>query len=277
MLTLLLALLMPAPPTGVEVVRRYHGVNASQGVAVDERSFYGVSNSAIDRFDKRTGARIAQWKGDPARYPHLNACVVITRELVCAGSNYPSLPMRSRVEVFDPDTLTPKRTITLDKAPGSITWIDRHDGHWWAGFANYDGRGGQPGRDHSFTALVEYDDAWRPVAQWSFPKSVLDRMAPYSTSGGGFGDDGLIYATGHDLPEIYGLRAPKGGGQLELVATLPMAVNGQAVAWDHGQDRVLYGISRATGDVVVMRVAQITTSNAPIIPAKAGSPVKSIP
>lgn len=248
---------LAAPAREPDVLRRYEGVHATQGVAVGERVFYGVSNSAIGKFDKETGARLAEWQGDPARYPHLNACLAAGRALVCANSNYPRLPMKSSVEVFDAETLAPRRSIPLDAAPGSLTWVDRHDGRWWAAFANYDGLGGQPGRGHRFTALVEYDDAWRPVARWRFPKAVLDRMAPNSTSGGAFGDDGLLYVTGHDRPELYGLRVPPGGGELDHVATLPIAVDGQAIAWDPARARVLYGISRSTGEVVAMRIPPV--------------------
>lgn len=243
-----------AKPSAAKVLRRYPNTHASQGVAVDARSIYAVSNSTIVKFDKRTGAKLAEWSGDPKRYPHVNSCAVIAADLVCASSNYPETPMRSSVEVFDPKTMRPVRSIALEAAPGSVTWIDRHDGRWWAAFANYDGRGGEPGRDHSFTALVSYDDGWKALDHWRFPAAVLERLAPRSTSGGGFGEDGLLYATGHDRPELYALRVPRGGGELALVTTLPIAVDGQAIAWDHGQGRHLYGIGRATGEVVAMQI-----------------------
>ena len=30
--------------------------------------------------------------------------------------------------------------------PAALTGLDRHDGSWWACFANYDAKGGEPGR-----------------------------------------------------------------------------------------------------------------------------------
>ncbi len=57
-------------------------------------------------------------RADPARFPHLNACLVTGGELVCAGSNYPSVPQTSAVEVFDPVKMTHKRTIPLGPGIG---------------------------------------------------------------------------------------------------------------------------------------------------------------
>jgi hypothetical protein len=179
---------------------------------------------------------------------------VLGRELVCAGSNYPQTPMQSRVEVFDPVRMRHVRTIPLADAPGSVTWVDRRGGRWWAAFANYDGRGGEPGRDHTATALLAFDDRWRAVARWRFPPSVLARFAPRSTSGGGWGRDGLLYVTGHDRPELYALQVPPGGGVLKHLATIPVGVEGQSVVWDPTSKRRLYGIRRRTGEVVAMEI-----------------------
>lgn len=234
------------------VLRRYDA-HASQGVAVDARHIYAVSNSRVVKLDKRTGREVGRWTGDPVRFPHINSCAVIARELVCASSNYPATPMASTVEVIDPATMRLKRSIPLPDAAGSITWVDRRAGRWWVGFANYDGRGGEAGHDHTATALVAYDDAWRPRASWRYPPTVLARFAPHSTSGGGWGPDGRLHVTGHDRPELYALRVPEGGGVLEHVGTSALAVEGQAVAWDWTAPGVLYGVSRRTGEVVAMR------------------------
>ena len=240
-----------APPS--EMLRRYPAPEARQGVAVDANHFYAVDDSRIAKYDKATGRKVAEWTGDPAKFPHLNSCEVIGAELVCASSNYPQLPMSSSVEVFDPIRMVHLRSVALGQQPGSLTWVDRKDGFWWAVFANYDGRGGEPGRDHSQTILVQFDDAWRRRASWRFPQSVLNRFAPRSSSGGGWGDDGLLYVTGHDQPELYALRVSADSPTLEHVATIPIQVEGQAVAWDRSRPHVLFGISRARREVVAMR------------------------
>ncbi len=237
------------------VLRTWIAPEADQGVAADATSFYAIDNSRIARYDRATGQRTGLWKGDPDRFPHLNSCILRARELVCAGSNYPKTPMESRVEVFDPVAMRHLRTIDLGRQGGSLTWADWKDGAWWAGFANYDGRGGEAGRDHTATKVVKFDGRWRPLATWTFPPEVLARMKPYSASGGAWGPNGRLYVTGHDRSEVYVLDAPAGGGVLTLVATLPTAMGGQAIAFD--PTGALFGIRRASGEVVEMRLPPV--------------------
>ena len=257
-LALLAALLagpaLAQPTLNAELVRRYDAAEANQGVAVDATSLYAIGNSEIGRYDRKTGARTGGWSGDPKIYPHLNSCAPVGPELVCASSNYPATPMASTVEVFDRAKLTHLRSIPLGHQAGSLTWMLRKDGAWWGGFANYDGRGGEPGRDHAATALVKFDDAWKVQGQWSFPASVLDRFAPRSASGGVWGEDGLLYVSGHDLPEIYVLRLPKSGSVLEHVATIASPIEGQAIALDPTDRRQMFGISRKLHQVVAVRL-----------------------
>lgn len=237
-----------------QTLSRLPAPEANQGVAVDRAYVYAIGNSEIGKYDRATGQRVAQWAGDPATFPHLNSCAVIGVELVCASSNYPATPMSSTVEVFDPVTMVHLRSTPLGRQPGSLTWIDRKDGAWWACFANYDERGGEPGRDHRFTTLLRFDDRWRVTGAWMFPKSVLARFKPRSSSGGAWGADGRLYVTGHDQPEVYVLDIPRIGNELKHVATIEVAVEGQAIAFDRTRPGVLYGISRAKREVVEMRL-----------------------
>ncbi|MDB5453084.1 MAG: hypothetical protein JWO33_1662 [Caulobacteraceae bacterium] len=257
LLAVALGLAAPAtagPAPSAELIRRYPAPEAHQGVAVDARSFYAVANSAIVRYDKKTGKKQAQWAGDPKRFRHLNSCAVIGPELVCANSNFPQAPMRSSVEMFEPTRLVHLRSIPLGEQPGSLTWVDRHDGAWWAGFANYDGHGGVPGRDHRATRLVRFDDRWRPVQSWTFPDSVLERMKPSSASGGAWGADGRLYVTGHDRPELYVLAVPPAGGVLVLQGTIALPFGGQAFAFDRSAPGVLFGVSRQDQAVLSVRL-----------------------
>lgn len=257
-LAIFLAVLMAgAAEAAPDEVARFVAPEARQGAVADARHIYAIDNSVIAKYDKATHARLAEWKGDPAKFAHMNACAAIGPDLVCALSNYPQTPMTSSVEVFDAAALTHKRSIPLPGAPGSVTWIDRHDGAWWAGFANYDGWGGEPGKDHTATAVVRFDDAWKPVRTWRFPAEVLARFAPYSNSGGGFGADGLLYASGHDRPEIYALRVDPASPVMSLVATLPAPVEGQAIAWDPAQPRTMWGVSRKNREVVAFRLPPV--------------------
>jgi hypothetical protein len=247
----------PHPPIAfagqAETVRRYDA-NASQGVAVSATDVYAVSNFALTRFDKATGEKKAEWVGERSRYPHINSCTLIEAELVCASSNYPASPHVSTVEIFDPVDLHHVRSIALGLGTGSITWVEKHEGSWWAMFANYDGRGGEAPRDHRHTTLVRFDDQWRRMEAWALPTSILDRIAPMSISGGGWGPDGRLYLSGHDLPELYVVAIPDGGGVLEHVETYGMEAEGQAIDWDESTPGMLYGITRSTREILAMRV-----------------------
>src|SRR3546814_20263182 len=53
-----------------------------------------------------------------------------------------------------------------------------------------------------------------------------------------------MYASGHDRPEVYALRLPKAGATLELVATLHVPTEGQAIDWDPAEPRLLWSIDR---------------------------------
>lgn len=77
---------------GAETVRRLPASEARQSVAVGKADLYAVANYRIARYDKRTGERRASWRGDKARFPHINSCAVIERDLVCAGSSFPQVP-----------------------------------------------------------------------------------------------------------------------------------------------------------------------------------------
>lgn len=243
----------PAPARQAQTVRRYAS-NARQGVAVGPSDVYAVSNWELVRYDKTTGEKRAEWTGDKARFPHINSCALIARDLVCASSNFPATPQVSTVELFDPRTLAHRRSISLGLGTGSVTWIDRHAGAWWAMFANYDGKGGEAPRDHRHTTLVRFDDQWRRLEAWALPPTVLARIAPMSVSGGGWGPDGRLYLSGHDHTELYVMQLPAGGGVLDHLDTLAMQAEGQAIDWDESQPGILYGITRRTREILAMKV-----------------------
>jgi hypothetical protein len=248
-------LMIPPVATGrsAETVRRYPST-ATQGATVGPNDVYAVRNFEIIRFDKKTGEERARWIGDKARFPHINSCALIAKELVCGSSNFPASPHISSVEFFDPMTLAHRRSVALGMGTGSLTWIDRHDGAWWGLFANYNESGKEAPRDQTWTTLVKFDDQWRRTEAWGLPKTVLERLAPMSASGGGWGPDGRLYLSGHDRPELYALVIPPGGGVLDHVETIGMEAEGQAIDWDESQPGMLYGITRRTREILAMKV-----------------------
>lgn len=238
---------------GFEIVRRLPAAEARQGVAVDAQHIYAIGNHAIGKYDKNSGTRLAGWQERAdGRIVHLNSGVVRKRKLHCAHSNYPSVPMVSSIEIFATESLEHIASHDLGTFEGSATWVDRHADSWWVAFANYAGKGGQPGRGPEATSLMRFDDAWNTLARYSFPPPVVTRFGTRSNSGGAWGSDGLLYATGHDAAEIYVLRLPRAGTVLELVEIVPAAIEGQGIAWDPGARDMLWGILKSAREVVAL-------------------------
>ncbi len=232
-------------------VRRIPAAEARQGVASDGTYIYAVDDSRIGKYRIADGVRVAQWTGDPALFPHLNSCSIERRELVCASSNYPALPQTGSVEYFDAATLRHLRSRKLGETDGSLTALDFHNGSWWAVFAQYDGKGGAPGKDHRSTRVVRYDRAFRPRAQWLLPPQLLERIRPYSISGASWGPGGRLALSGHDRPEIYLVSLPANEPLLRLERVRPVATRGQAIAYDPKRRHGLWSISRSEKTAVL--------------------------
>ena len=226
------------------VTLRIPADEARQGAASNGRYVYAIDNSRIGKYRISDGRRVAQWSGDPVRFPHLNSCSASRRKLVCALSNYPAVPHANSVETFDARTLRHLGSRPLGFADGSLTTIERFGGEWWAVFAHYDGKGGVPGKDAAHSQLVRLDEDFKVTARWSFPNEVVARMRPYSISGASWSPGGQLALSGHSLPEIYIVSLPQAGNELELRATVPVASEGQAIDWDPKRPFALWTISR---------------------------------
>ena len=252
-----------AEEDGLTRVQRYPAASARQGVAVDAEYFYAIGNHWIEKYERSSGRKVAEWKGGAGgAIVHLNSGVFVDGELWCAHSNYPGIPMTSSLERFDPETLEHTGSHSLGIQQGSATWVDRHDGAWWVAFAHYGalGGGGKPGgeagKGPEWTSLVRFDDAWRRTAGWVFPLDLVRKFAPSSNSGGLFAHDGTIWVTGHDAAEIYVLRLPEAGSVLEWIATRAAPIAGQGIARDPVEERALWGIVKKSREVVHMRLPE---------------------
>ena len=247
---------------------RFHVAEARQGVAVDERYFYAIDNKRIAKYPKNGGALIAIWNatdGDGIR--HLNSCYEQEKLLICSHSNYSLLPVLSSLETYNTEDMSHVASHSLGffgSQYGSLTWAQPYQGYWWAGFANYDEKGTEAGRNHTYTAIVKMDDEGRPVQSWAFPANVLAKFAPKSSSGGGWGPDDLLYVTGHDAKELYVLRLPQMGSTLEYITTISVPFEGQAWAWDKStKKRIIYGITRNSNEVIATEIPSIPTELLP--------------
>lgn len=244
-------------PPAAPVAYRIEAAEARQGVASDGIHVYAIDNNTIAKYRIADGTKLAEWHGEPDLFPHINSCTVAGRDLVCAASNHPGVPQLSAIEFFDVETLEHTRSVSLGMGPGSLTVIDRHDGHWWAVFANYDGNGGDPARNHRYTLLARLDEDFRIARGWAFPDEVLACFAPKSASGASWGADGRLYASGHDRPEIYVLELPEAGSVLRHAGTVPVGSRGQAIDFDPADPGLLWSIDRKTRTILGSRLGSV--------------------
>ena len=233
-------------------LKRLKAEEAHQGVAVDAEHFYAITNAAIGKYRKGSGERAAGWKDDTGRIKHLNAGIVLDGKLWCAHSNYPEMPMKSSVEVFDTKTMQHRESIDLTTLGGSLTWVDRRDGCWYACFAQY-AKTSDPAR----TRVVRFDANWKPEGEIRFPAEMVAKFGKNSSSGGSFGPDRHLFITGHDAQELYVLDLPVDGDVWTWKAAIPISAHGQAFAWDRGEPGVLYSIDRKTKEVIVSRISRL--------------------
>ena len=251
------ALASPAEAAGrrFALVRRVPAAEARQGVAVDADHLYAIEDRRIGKYDKKSGERVGGWSADVgAPFVHLNSGIVLDGRLHCAHSNYPGVPMLSSVEVFDAASLAHVGSHPFGIFAGSATWVERRDGAWYVAFANYAGRGGVAGRGPEWTSLVRFDAGFAPQGGFAFPAAVVKRFGTRSASGGAFGPDGLLYVTGHDAPEVYALRVPSAGAELELVEILPAPAPGQGIAWDPAEPGLLWMVDKRRRELVAARL-----------------------
>ena len=230
---------------------------ANQGVAVDAEHFYGIGNRVLVKHRKADGVRVGQWSG-PRNGPifHYNAGYVDGTKLILAHSNFPQLPMASSLEIHDTRSLQPIATHSMGIRLGSLTWAVRHKGSWWACFANYNDSGTTPGFDQRWTYVGQFNDQWQMLQSWIFPPEVVATWGVSSCSGGDWGNDGLLYVTGHDAAELHVLKLPKQGVALQHITTIDVPFEGQGWAWDRsaGNKRVIYGISRAKRQIIAASI-----------------------
>ena len=252
------------PVVEAEILQQFDAANARQGVAADSGHFYAVNNYAISKHDKQSGEIVAEWSGAAEGDPliHLDSLVEVDGRLYASHSNYPGWPMTSSIEIWDAATMQHVDTHSFGVYRGSLTWLDRHDGAWWAAFANYDrvqrGQTSPYGLTNN-TQVVKMDSDFRTLQSWTIPLAILDRMRPMSNSGGSWGPDGYLYLTGHDHGELYVMQIPAAGSVLDWVATVRVPVlEGQGIAWDRSErGRNLWGINKARRKVVRVRIPEI--------------------
>jgi hypothetical protein len=212
--------------------------HANQGAAADGEFVYGISNEAVAKLDRKTGQLVALSEG---KAKHLNAGVFVDGKLILAHSNYPRQPESSQVMSLDLASM--KLTVVHDfgESDGSLVWVLRHEGHWWANFAFY--------RDEKEqTYLARFDDDWNELQRWTYPPELLEELGAYSVSGGVW-RDGVLLVTTHDDKFLFRLKVPADAKRLELLGSEKIAFTGQGFAEDPTTGG-LVGIDRGRRQIV---------------------------
>ena len=245
----LMASVSVSPSSGSQniVIKRFPS-EANQGVAVDEKYYYAISNTKIKKCEKETGKVIATWQADKKiktyeHFQHMNSGTVVDGMLYCAHSRYGIDPNDNTVEVWNVknELLEHNKTIHIPRKHGSLTWVDKHhDGSWWMCYAVY-GK-----TKNKNTKLVKYqykNNEFIEVKSWFFPKRVIDNWDNMSCSGGSWGPDGYLYTTGHDYAKAYVLEIDKADNLKYVRTEKDVGFYGQAIAWDRfSQKPIIWGI-----------------------------------
>ncbi|WDE98880.1 hypothetical protein PQO03_13655 [Lentisphaera profundi] len=233
------------PSSKLNTVLKTIPVKVSQGVAVDEKYFYGISNTRISKHDKLTNKIVATWqaKGEKFKhFKHMNSGTVIDGKLYCAHSRFAVDPNDCTVEIWDVqgERLVYERSISMPRKHGSLTWIDQSpDGFWWMCYAVY-------GKNNHKTKLVKYryeNNKFIEIDSYFFPQQVISQWGRWSCSGGSWDADQKLYTTGHDHGRAYVLEIAKDNKLTYVRTEKDLGFYGQAIAWDRFSEKpMLWGI-----------------------------------
>jgi hypothetical protein len=225
-------------------IATFPAAEAIQGVAVDDRHFYAIDNTAIGKYERGSGQKVGEFRRSPdLPLIHMDGGRVLRDRLYCSHSNFPGVPMESSIEIFETATLRHRESHSFGHDAGSLVWLDWRQGFWWVCFGHYDGKGGEPGKPNRLTTLFRCDRQWRKLAGYVFPEDIVARWEGMTASGGVWGPNGLLYVTSHHAPEFYVFRLPRAGSVLETVAIVRSVAEGQGLAI-HTPTRRLYQIQR---------------------------------
>ncbi|WP_281616168.1 hypothetical protein [Flammeovirga sp. SubArs3] len=238
-----------------EETKKYDAPHARQAVAATDEFFFVVDNNVIVKRDIVDGKEIKRW--EDKRLKHLNSAYIQNDTLFCAHSNYPSIPMHSSIEMWDINTLEHIGSHSFGIDIGSCTWIVQHEQHWYVMFVHYANEGKmQKNRDVSWSQLIKYDLNWNRKEGWVLPKELIEKVSPYSISGGIILEDNSLLCTHHHFKELYKLQFPKMGSTLVWEETIPTEIRGQGIALDPNGN--LWGIDKKSREVIKEKLITVS-------------------
>jgi hypothetical protein len=222
-------------------LQKFHAPQANQAAAADKEFFYAIGNRVITKHDRNTGKELAKSSG---KAKHLNSGYFHQGKLLCAHSNFPTLPEQSEVLSLDPKTMRITVYRDLGNPGGSLTWVVQKKGNWWCSFARY-------GKKNAETFVIKYDNHWKEIARFTYPQELINQLGKYSVSGGIWVGEEL-WVTGHDDPVLFRLSLPRQGNVLVYHGTIKVPFTGQGIAHDPLSGGLL-GIDRKRKKVIFLR------------------------
>lgn len=230
-------------PIGWNETKRIPAAEAHQAAAADREFYYAVTNDKIAKYSRETGKLVATSTGAAK---HLNSAFLFEGNLLCAHSNYPTVPEQSEIKLLDTKTMQLTTFHDFGNFGGSLTWCVLRENHWWCNFAKY-------GDKNAETFLVKFDRQWKEVGRWTYPESVIKELKGMSVSGGIWYQHQLL-VTGHDDGVFFVLDLPEKGTVLEHARTVQMPFTGQGFAYDPWTHE-LVGIDRKKRELVMAELA----------------------
>ena len=218
--------------------RRIPSNYAIQASATHKSHVFAIASRVIGKYDRTTGELLAASTGDAV---HLNSGLVWKGSMLCAHSNYPGIPEQSTIMQLDIKSMEVCPWHEFGDYGGSLTWIVRRNRKWLCNFAKYEDKNNE-------TFLVEFDNRFNELRRWTYPEELIAKLGKYSHSGGIWYQN-HVRVMGHDLGEIYYLKIPRRGTELEYVGMATAPFTGQGFAVDSQTGR-LVGISRAERQVI---------------------------
>lgn len=226
-------------PLGWRETERIPAAEAHQAAAADREFYYAVTNDKIVKYNRADGKQAGVSTGSAK---HLNSAFLYEGNLLCAHSNYPTVPEQSEIKLLDTKTMQLTTFHDFGNFGGSLTWCVLRENHWWCNFAKY-------GEKNAETFLVKFDRQWKEVGRWTYPESVIKELKGMSVSGGIWYQHQLL-VTGHDDGVFFVLDLPEKGTVLEHVRTVKMPFTGQGFAIDWMGRGGLIGIDRKKRELV---------------------------
>lgn len=219
------------------------------GVILSASYFFAIYDNLIGQYDKFTGYHVKTYK---TPFSNMTSGIHYNGHLYVANSDSKSNTLTNYIQIFDISMTIIGHIDVMH--PGRLTWIDRYDDIWWGFFAYYDD-------DVYRSSLIRFNNNWTVDRIWGLPDVILDRVNPYSISGGQFNrETGLLFMTGY-RKEIYIVNVDEFDCKKEVVDLISIPeipFEGGGIAFDtYDSGRFLWGTNSSNNQVIVSQLEYI--------------------